>query len=71
LAAIDIVKKVRKSEGRLRSAAGRSLEQIEECDEKQPDNDPEGEILAEIIHVQALSMPSRASRVNKPYPDQG
>jgi hypothetical protein len=31
------------------------LEQVEECDEKQPDNDPEGEILAEIIHDQRLS----------------
>jgi hypothetical protein len=34
----------------LRSPAGRSLEQIEECDEKQPDYDPQGEVLAEIIH---------------------
>ncbi len=67
LAAIDVVQEVRKGEGGLRSAAGRGLEEIEECDEKQPDHDPQGEILAEIVHSQGLSMPSRAPRAAKPY----
>jgi len=30
-------------------------EQIEQRDEKQPDDDPEGEVLAEVIHDQRLS----------------
>ena len=50
LAAIDLIEKIRKRESRLRSPAGRSLEQIEKRDEKQPDYDPQGEVLAEIIH---------------------
>ena len=62
LAAIDVVQKIRKGQGGLRSAAGGGLEQIEERDEKQPDDDPEGEILAEIIHDKRLSIPSWASR---------
>jgi hypothetical protein len=50
LSAIHIIEKFRKRERLLRSPAGRSLEQIEKRDEKQPDYDPEGEVLAEIIH---------------------
>src|SRR5208283_3814435 len=50
LAAIYVVQEVRKGEGRLRSPTGRGLEQVEKCDEKQPDHDPQGEILAEIVH---------------------
>ncbi|MGH7115401.1 MAG: hypothetical protein ACREE9_13005, partial [Stellaceae bacterium] len=49
-------------------AIGRSLKQIEQCDEKQPDHDPQGEILAEIIHGQRLSMPSRAFRAKPANP---
>src|SRR5215472_2209571 len=52
---IDVVEKIRKREGLLWSAAGGGLEQIEECDEKQPDNNPKGEVLAEIIHDERLS----------------
>ena len=37
------------------------MEQIEKCDEKQPDYNPQGEVLAEIIHGQGLSMPGGAS----------
>src|SRR5271165_6783819 len=55
LAAIDVVQKVREGESGLRSAAGGGLEKVEQCDEKQPDDDPEGEILAEIIHDERLS----------------
>jgi hypothetical protein len=40
------------------------LEQIEKRDEKQPDYNPKGEILAEIIHSLSLSMPGGASRAN-------
>jgi hypothetical protein len=50
LSAIHIIEKIRKRERRLRSSAGRSLEQVEKCDEKQPDYDPQGEVLTEIIH---------------------
>ena len=50
LPAIHIIEKIRKRESRLRSPAGGSLEQIEKRDEKQPDYDPQGEVLAEIIH---------------------
>ena len=65
LPAIDVGKKVRKGEGGLRSAGGGGLKQIEKRDEKQPDDDPEGEILAEIIHAEGLSMPSRASHPDR------
>jgi hypothetical protein len=34
---------------------GRSLEEIEKCDEKQAYDDPEGQILAEIVHGEGLS----------------
>ena len=71
LAAIDVVEKIRKGEGGLRSSAGRGLEQVEERDEKQPDDDPEGEILAEIVHVRRLSMPSGASRIDQSTPAEG
>jgi cell division protein ZapA (FtsZ GTPase activity inhibitor) len=51
LTAINIVDEIGKGESRLRSTAGRGLEKIEKSDEKQPDYDPQGEILAEIVHV--------------------
>jgi len=48
------------------------LKQIEERDEKQPDYDPQGEIFAEIIHAQGLSMPGGASHAEGfPYPAKG
>jgi hypothetical protein len=50
LSAIHIIEKIRKRERRLRPPAGRSLEQVEKCDEKQPDYDPQGEVFTEIIH---------------------
>jgi hypothetical protein len=31
------------------------LEKVEERDEKQPDDNPEGEVLAEVIHDERLS----------------
>jgi hypothetical protein len=71
LTAADIVKKVGKGEGRLRPAIRRSLKQIEQRDEKQPDHDPQGEILAEIVHDERLSMPNRAVRARQPYADRG
>src|SRR5260370_32539587 len=62
LAAIDVGHKVGKRQRRLRPAGRGSLEQIEERDEKQAYDDPEGEVLAEIIHAAGLSLPPRAPR---------
>ncbi len=70
LAAIDVVEKVGKGQGRLRPAVGRGLKQIEKRDEKQPDHDPEGEILAEIVHNKRLSLPSRAARARQAYAER-
>jgi hypothetical protein len=44
LTAVDVIQEVREGKGRLRSLAGRGLEEIEKCDEKQPDYDTQGEI---------------------------
>ena len=62
LAAIDVVKKIGKRKRRLRSPAGGCLEQVEEGDEKQSDYNPQGEILAEIVHSGGLSVPGWPSR---------
>src|ERR1700691_4168750 len=43
----------------LRGARGRALEQVEQSDQQQADDDPEGEVLAEIIHGAGPSMPRR------------
>jgi hypothetical protein len=50
LPAANVVQEVRKGKGGLGSPTGRGLEEIEKRDEKQPDYDPQGEVLAEIIH---------------------
>ena len=70
LTAINVVDKIGKGQGRLRPAAGRGLKQVEECDEKQPDHNPEGEILAEVVHDKRLSMPSRPARFEQSYADR-
>jgi hypothetical protein len=57
LATINVVKKIRKRKGRLRSSAGGGLEQVEEGDQEQSDYNPQGEVLAEIIHSGGLSVP--------------
>src|SRR5258708_7682285 len=59
LAAGHVVQEMGKRQGRLRAAARRSLEQVEKCDKEQANNDPKGEILAEIIHATCLSLPRR------------
>jgi hypothetical protein len=33
----------------------RALEQIEQRDQKQADDDPQDEVLAEVVHVKSLS----------------
>jgi len=49
LAATHVGHEVGKRQRRLRAAGRGCLEQVEERDEKQAYDDPEGEILAEII----------------------
>jgi hypothetical protein len=71
LAAIDVVKEVRKSKSSLGSSTGRGLEQIKKRDEKQPDHDPQGEILAEIVHVKGLSHAERGIARRQQYPRRG
>ena len=56
LPAIDLGNEIRKRERRLRAAGRGCLKQIEKGDEKQPYDDPEGEILAEIVHAKGLSL---------------
>jgi len=56
LPAIDLGNEIRKRERRLRAAGRGCLEQIEQGDEKQPYDDPKGEILAEIVHAKGLSL---------------
>jgi hypothetical protein len=51
LAAIDLGKEFGEREGSLRTAAGRALEQVEESNQQQTYDDPEGEILAEVVHA--------------------
>src|SRR5579871_2556046 len=67
LSAIDVVDKVGEGQRRLRTVARRGLEQVEQRDEKQPDYDPKGEILAEIIHDPRLSVPRRPGLAEQPY----
>ena len=69
LAAIDVGDEIRKRERRLRAAGRGGLKQIEKRDEKQPDDDPEGEILAEIVHAEGLSLPPSAPRSDAPVPE--
>ncbi len=68
LTAVDVVQEVGKGQGRLRSPAGGGLEEVKECDEKQPDYDPQGEILAEIIHGKSLSTRGWALRTGITLP---
>ena len=61
LAAVDVVDQLGISERVLRRAGCRTLEEIEERYEQQPDNDPERKILAEAVHSLGLSLPSHTT----------
>jgi hypothetical protein len=66
LAAIDVGHEIGKCQSRLRAAGRGGLKEIEQRDKQQADDDPQGQIFAEIIHRQGLSLPPRGMRPDRP-----
>jgi hypothetical protein len=50
----------------LRTTVRRGLEKIEQRNKQQPDHDPKGEILAEIVHAVAFPYLSTATTMSAP-----
>src|SRR5690606_40381440 len=50
---IDLLDEIRVGQHVGVAAARRTLEQVEQGDQQQPDDYPQGQVLAEIVHVEA------------------
>ena len=58
LAAIDLLDEIGIGDRATRPAVRRLLEDIKECDQQDDNDNPEREILAEVVHGPGLSVPS-------------
>src|SRR3546814_20099142 len=61
-ACVDMAEEVGVSDVRLRALSGGSLEQIEQRDQQEADDDPERQVLAEIVQPSLLCRRLDATR---------
>src|SRR5207248_5579145 len=51
LAALDLAEEIGEGKLRVRTATRRALEEVEQEHQQNADDDPQGQVLAEIVHV--------------------